>query len=287
VGTLDFLYHPRPVPWDPQRARGVVLRVVAMLLGLYTVALLLAWALQEKLLFHPEPLAADHAFDFGADVHEVSIEVPGATLHALHLRNPAPRAVIFYLHGNAGNLQNWFAHVDQYRSVPVDLFMIDYRSYGKSTGSIDDEAQLYADVRAAWDTFAPQYDGVPKIILGRSLGTALAARLASDVEPELTVLVSPYRSIVAMADLQFPWIPSFLLRYPRRTEDDIAGIDGPLLVIHGERDSLIPIAHAEAIVAKKADAELVRIPDAGHNDVHEFPMYWETLGAAISTAMRS
>jgi pimeloyl-ACP methyl ester carboxylesterase len=262
-----------------------VIRTVAMLLGLYTLALVLVWALQEKLLFHPEPLAADHAFDFGADVHEVAIEVPGATLHALHLRRPAPRALVFYLHGNAGNLQNWFAHADQYRGAGVDLFMLDYRGYGKSTGSIDDEAQLHADVRAAWDRIAPQYEGVPKIILGRSLGTALAARLASDVEPEMTVLVSPFRSIVAMADIQFPWVPSFLLRYPLRTEDDIAAIEGALVVIHGERDGLIPIAHAEALVAKKADAQLVRLPDAGHNDLQDFPLYWDTLGKAISDAL--
>jgi pimeloyl-ACP methyl ester carboxylesterase len=262
-----------------------VIRVAAMLLGLYTVALVLVWALQEKLLFHPVPLAADHAFDLGPDVHEVSIDVAGARLHALHLRRPAPVAIVFYLHGNAGNLENWFAHADQYRTANVDLFMIDYRGYGKSTGSIDDEAQLHADVRAAWDSIAAQYAGVPKIIVGRSLGTALAARLASDVEPETTVLISPYRSIVAMADTQFPWVPSVLLRYPLRTESDIASIDGRVLVIHGERDALIPIAHAEALVALKPGAELVRLPDAGHNDLQDFPLYWESLGKAISDAL--
>jgi len=262
-----------------------VIRVVAMLLGLCTVALVLAWALQEKLLFHPEPLPADHTFDLGADVHEVTIDVPGARLSALHLRRPAPDAVVFYLHGNAGNLHNWFVHADQYRTANVDLFMIDFRGYGKSTGSIDDEAQLHADVRAAWDSIDAQYAGVPRVIVGRSLGTAIAARLASDVEPEMTVLISPYRSIVAMADMQFPWVPSFVLRYPLRTEDDIVEIEGRVMIIHGERDSLIPIAQAEALVARKPDAELVRLPDADHNDLQDFPLYWESLGKAISDAI--
>ncbi len=258
-----------------------MLRSVATLLGLYTVVLVAVWGLQERLIFVPEPLPADHVFDFGPDVREVAIDVPGARLSALHLRLPSPTGVVFYLHGNAGNLESWFTNVAVYRRANVDLFMIDYRGYGKSTGTIDNEAQLRADVRAAWDSIAPEYVGRRTIIVGRSLGTALAAGLGAEVSPDMTVLVSPYRSMIAMGKLQFPWVPSMLLRYPLATEDDAARITGPVLVLHGEVDRLIPMEHSEAIVERTPGAQLIRVHGAGHDDIHEFPEYQAAFGKAL------
>lgn len=272
------------MPWDPSRAKGVAIRSAAMLLGLYTLALTAIWALQERLLFHPEVLPADHDFAFGADVHEVAIDVPGARLVALHLRNPDPAGVVFYLHGNGGSLEGWFANAEVYRRINFDLFMVDYRGYGKSTGAIEDEAQLRGDVRAAWDTIAAQYAGRRRVIVGRSLGTALAAGLAAEVAPEQTILVAPYQSMLEMADLQFPWVPHLLLRYPLRTQDDAARVDGPLMILHGERDGLIPIAQAEAIAAGRPGTELVRVREAGHDDIHEFPAYQEAFVRAVTGA---
>lgn len=248
----------------------------------YFVVLVAVWFLQERLIFHPTTLPADHRFDFGADVGEVRIEVPGATLHALHLRNPEPKALVVYLHGNAGNLETWFSRAGEWREAGVDLFMIDYRGFGKSTGVVTSEAQLRADARAAWDHVAHEYDGVPKVILGRSLGTALAAGLAAQVQPDLTVLVSPYTSMTAMAELQFPWVPSAVLRYPLDTIHDVGAIEGPVLVLHGVDDELIPIAQGEAVAKAAKRGEMVRLDGVGHNDVHGTPAYGRALGEALA-----
>ena len=94
------------------RNAGAALLSLMLLGGLLLAAL---WWGQERLLFMPTVLPAEHRFDFGADVHERWIDVPGARLNALHLRLPAPRGVIFFLHGNAGNLQSWFVNADFYR----------------------------------------------------------------------------------------------------------------------------------------------------------------------------
>jgi pimeloyl-ACP methyl ester carboxylesterase len=142
----------------------VVARALKTLLGaallvalLYAALLALVWWQQERLIFLPSKLAADHRFDFGADVHEAWVEVPGARLHALHLRQAKPRGVIFFLHGNAGNLDSWFVNADFYRRLNLDVFMLDYRGYGKSSGRIESQAQLESDVRAAWSSIAPRY----------------------------------------------------------------------------------------------------------------------------------
>ena len=68
--------------------------------------------------------------------------MPGATLHALHFMQEQPRGLVFFLHGNAGNLQTWTTGIDFYRRVNYDLFILDYRGYGKSTGHIESEQQL-------------------------------------------------------------------------------------------------------------------------------------------------
>ena len=72
-------------------------------------------------------------------------------MHALHITQLAPRGLLFFIHGNGGDLSTWATGIDFYRKVNYDLFIFDYRGYGKSTGRIESEAQLHADVRAAWD----------------------------------------------------------------------------------------------------------------------------------------
>jgi len=265
---------PRPL----RIAAGVAATVTLV----YAAVLALLWLAQEKLLFVPHKLGPDHRFDFGADVHEVFVDVPGARLSALHLRLPSPRGVVFYLHGNAGSLQSWFVNADFYRRANVDLFMIDYRGYGKSSGRIESQAQLEADVRAAWAAVATRYAGKARVIFGRSLGSGLAASLAADVQPELTVLVSPYTSLAALAGEFYPWVPSFLLRYPLRTDQSLPRIQTPVLLMHGRRDTLIGPWHSEALFPLAAHAELVLVPDAGHNDIQLSERYLRALQDALA-----
>ena len=211
---------------------------------------------------------------------------PDATrLHALHLKRPAPDGFVFYLHGNAGNLEGWFVNLDFWRRLNLDVFMLDYRGYGKSGGRVTSEVQLHDDVRAAWDQVASAYDGKRRIVFGRSLGTALAARLAADVQPDLTVLVSPYESLAALAREHYAWVPSALLRYPLRTDEAVARLPGPLLLLHGEHDELIAPHHSDHLLAKAppaARARLVRIPGAGHNDLQQFDAYLDALATELA-----
>src|SRR5574337_564905 len=125
------------------------LGAIALTLGLAWGGALGALYLgQEGLLFHPQPLAQDVLLARGRPgdaqwVEEVRIPVPGAELHALHVRHPAPRGLIFFLHGNAGNVATWSSNLAYYRQVNFDLLLLDYRGFGKSSGRIDSEAQLH------------------------------------------------------------------------------------------------------------------------------------------------
>jgi pimeloyl-ACP methyl ester carboxylesterase len=259
----------------------IALWIVGVVAALYAAVLAALWFDQEALLFDPVPLPADHQFAFGSDVHETWIDVPGARLNALHLQLPKPDGVVFFLHGNSGNLETWFVNADFYRNANVDMFMVDYRGYGKSSGHIQSEAQLEADVLAAWNTIAPRYAGKRRVIFGRSIGTGLAATLAAQVQPEQTVLVSPYESMLALAGAQYPWVPSAVLRYPLRSDLALPQLHGPVLLAHGEKDTLIPPSNSKRLQGLARHAQLLIVPGAAHNDLQRFDAYLNGVRAAM------
>ena len=258
--------------------------LVAILVLALLYALLIGTMLfnQERMLFYPSKLADDFQFN-KPGVVERTVNVPGATLSALHFKQEKARGLIFFLHGNAGNLDIWLPSTEFYREAGYDLFMIDYRGFGKSTGRIESEAQLHADVRASWDAIAPEYADRPVVIYGRSLGTGLATKLASEVEAAQLVLVSPYSSFVQLGKDHFPWIPSFATRYPMRTDEWLARVTEPVMLIHGGQDALIKPSHAESLKREHPSAELLIIPQAGHDDIHSFPIYLESLQARLAS----
>ena len=243
---------------------------------------------QERLLFVPEPLAQDVPLARGRPgdaqwVEEVRIPVAGAELHALHVRHPAPRGLIFFLHGNAGNVATWSTNLAYYREVDYDLFLLDYRGYGKSGGTIASEAQLHADVRAAWERIAPAYAGRPVVVYGRSLGSGLAVELARGVAPALVVLVSPYTSVGELARRHYPYAPAWLLKYPLDSEAIIGAVPSPILIAHGTADSLIPLDQARRLAARaRAPVQLLEVDGAGHGDIQEFAAYREGLAARLA-----
>ena len=258
------------------------------LLAYAAVIALLAWK-QEALLFQPQKLPADHVFNAGADVQESWVDVPGARLNALHLQLPKPDGVVFFLHGNGGNLADWFVNVDFYRRLNLDLYMIDYRGYGKSSGHIESQAQLMADVRTAWLGIAPRYASLRRVFFGRSLGTGLAAELAAslsssqaaELQPDLTVLASPYTSMLALAQEHYPWVPAAVLRYPLRTDQALPRVHGSVLLLHGERDTLIAPVHSQRLLRLAPAARLVMVPGAAHNDLQRFSAYSDALAVAL------
>jgi hypothetical protein len=260
--------------------KGVTLVGVALALVVLAYAGILAavYYTQERLIFPATTLAPDYQFRFDQPFEEMRIEVPGAALDALLFRQPNPRGLVFYLHGNGGDLTTWTTGLEFYRRINYDLFIFDYRGYGKSTGQIENEAQLHADVRAAWESVSPRYGGMPIVVFGRSLGTGLATRLAADVAPAMVVLVSPFTSLAAVGSRHYPLVPQFLAKYPLRSDTIIGTVRSPVLLIAGTQDRLIPLSDGEQLKAlARSPAELLAIDGAGHNDIHRFPAYLDGL----------
>lgn len=282
---------PRPAPPLARLSRRALIGVAVLFATValaWGVALGAVYLRQEGLLFHPEPLPQEAPLARGRPgdaqwVEEVRIPVPGAELHGLLVRHPAPRGLIFFLHGNAGNVATWSTNLPFYERVNYDLFLLDYRGYGKSGGHIDSEAQLHADVRTAWERIAPAYAGRPVVVYGRSLGSGLAVELAREVSPDLLVLVSPYVSVVELARRDYPYVPAWILKYPLDSEAIIGEVRCPILIAHGTADELIPLEQARRLAARaRAPTQLLEVEGAGHNDVHQFATYRDGLAARLA-----
>ncbi|RYY76694.1 MAG: alpha/beta fold hydrolase [Gammaproteobacteria bacterium] len=275
-------YQPPPGFFTKWRRRLINLAIFAFIAWLLAVAFV--WYSQEKLLFHPDPATPNHKFDL-TNTSEVYIDVPGAKLHALYLRQPEEqsRGIILFLHGNAGNLETWFTHADFWLETGYDVLMPDYRGFGKSTGKILSEEQLNDDVLRVWNFVAPNYHGKKQVIYGRSLGTGLAATLASEISTDLLILVSPYTSMTDVAHEYYPWVPGGILRYPLKTDQVLPQLRNKILMLHGTDDKLISIEHSRRLQKLNSAAQLIEIDEAGHSDIHEFPSYVTALKEALAS----
>ena len=183
----------------------------------------------------------------------------------------ADAPTILFSHGNAGHIGDRLHNVRLLvEHVPCHLLIYDYRGYGRSEGR-PTEKGLVADAEAAYDTLAARVPGARRFLFGRSLGGAVTVALAATRPADGVILESTFTSIRDMASALMPVVPGFIVPDAFPSERTIAGLRAPLLVFHGERDELVPFDHGRRLVAAATSApaaELVPIPDAGHNDTY-------------------
>jgi alpha-beta hydrolase superfamily lysophospholipase len=235
-----------------------------------TICVLL-YFFQEKFIFHPDKLDKSYNFRFDAEFKELAIRTPdGKDLNAVLFQADSSRGLIFYLHGNAGSIDSWGNIAETYTQLKYDLFMLDYRGYGKSDGSIKNTEQLFQDIQAAYDTVKKIYPEEKIVILGYSIGTGLAAKLASTNKPRRLILQSPYYNLKDLMTHTFPIIPTFTLKYNFETDKYVKGINTPIAIFHGDRDEVIYYGSSLKLkkLLKKSDT-LITLMGQGHNGMSE------------------
>jgi alpha-beta hydrolase superfamily lysophospholipase len=120
------------------------------------------------------------------------------------------------------------------------------------------------------------------VIIGRSLGSGLAVRLACDVDAAMVVLVTPFVSLTAVAQRIYPFVPEWLLKYRLRTDTIAHEVKAPVLLIHGTHDELLPLEDSRALLAGfRTRKELIVIEGASHNDIHQFDAYRDGLAQRL------
>ncbi len=170
-----------------------------------------------------------------------------------------------YWHGNKGSNRRCLRQADNLYGLGYDVFMPDYRGYGKSGGVIHSEKQLMTDAQKAYDYLLEHYSEKDIALLGYSLGSGVAAHLAMENNPRQLFMVAPYKSMVAMKNLIAPFVPSFLMKYQLRTDEILTKIDCPIMLFHGTQDELIPYEHSLFFQKQQPNKiELVALEGVGH-----------------------
>ncbi len=250
-----------------------------MLLLLISIFILLVFGLlyfwQEKIIFLPDKLAKNYTFKFKQSFEELTIQTEdGIKLHGLLFKADSSKGLIFYLHGNAGAVDSWGEMASVYTTLNYDLFILDYRGFGKSEGTINSQEQLYKDVQAAYDILKTRYSEKDIIVLGYSIGTGPATKIASTNSPKLLLLQAPYYSLIDVMKNKIPYVPTFLLKYKLETNKLIKECKMPIVIFHGNKDEIFPYSNAIRLKEnfKKSDTLFI-LEGQEHNGITYNPEY--------------
>jgi len=243
--------------------------------------------LQEKLIFLPTKLADHYSYTFRHPFEEFTLTTPdGAKLNALHFKRENPNGIILYFHGNAGNLSRWGEEVQGLVNLNYDLVVMDYRTYGKSTGALSESA-LLEDAQMFFDYVANLYDKDEIRLYGRSLGTAMASYLASRNSVSMLVLETPFYSLVDIARERFPILPvGLLMKYPFMNHEYLKTANCPIVIVHGDEDRVVPIKSAVKLYRslEGKDVRFVKVRGGRHNNLASFETYQHLIRTIFQPA---
>lgn len=256
-----------------------MLKIILILLCLYILVCVLLYFYQEKLIFFPEKLHPNYQFSFRQKFEEIYIKTNDQKrLHGLLFKSDSSRGLIFYLHGNAGSVNSWGEVAEVYTNLNYDVFILDYRGFGKSEGAITRQAQLYSDLQVAYDEMKNRYDEARIIVLGYSIGTGPAAKIASTNKPRLLILQTPYYSLTDLMRRIYPILPTFILKYKLETNEHIKNCAMPIVIFHGDQDEVIYYNSSIKLQAlmKRTD-RLITLRGQSHNGMTDNPEYRDQI----------
>lgn len=270
AGTFPPFYEGFAGAYDAGvTGRRVLIALASSLLLVLLLGVVLV-ARQGKLVFFPERVLRTEPPQYGLAAEVLALKTAdGLVLDGWWARG-AGRTALVYFHGNAGNIGDRLERtkllVDE---LGLDVFLVDYRGYGRSAGSPTEEG-LYTDGLAAYEAAVSKGFASGRIVLfGESLGCAVAIETALRKPCAGVILEAPFLSIAAMARQYYPWIPAFLVRLRFDNGEKIARLTVPKLIAQAERDEIIPPRQTLRLfeLAAKPKTYFV-IPRATHNDTY-------------------
>lgn len=232
--------------------------------------------LQDQLLFPAPKLDVDAVEIAGFSKAVVSTR-DGERLFALHHPAKGDEATILVFHGNGDAAINQRIKGEALAEAGFGVLLVEYRGYPGSTGSPSGNG-LFLDGLAAYDFIADKFAN-PIGLYAHSLGTGVAVNLAAQRKVFAAVLESSYDSVMAVAQANYPWVPvQLLLRHKFRSDLFIEKVSAPLLMMHGDKDRVIPIKHGKELHRLVSDQAIFKIFEgAGHNNLLRYNSHLEAI----------
>jgi uncharacterized protein len=265
------------------RVKKGILTTIIVYLSIYIATVILFIFTQDKFFFHPEKLQKDYKYNFPGKYEELNIiAADDSVLNGIIFKADTAKGLIFFLHGNSRSLREFIEISKYYTDLKYDLFVLDYRGFGKSEGTIVNEAQLSGDIQIAYDRLKSRYAEKNIVIYGYSLGSGLAVKLASVNNPGLLILQAPYYSWTDLFKHDCPVIPTFLVKYKIETYKYIRDCKMPIVIFHGDNDKTVYYGSSVKLMklAKPAD-KLITISGWGHTSITRNQQYIKELGRVL------
>jgi hypothetical protein len=231
----------------------------------------LMYVAQRALLYHPDRTRTQPASVGLANAEEIELTAAdGERLVAWHIAPQGAQPVVLYFHGNAGALPYRAERFHAFAALGLGVVALSYRGYGGSTGS-PSETGLIADAEAAYAFATSRYQPGRIVVWGESLGTGVAVALAAANPVGALVLEAPFTSIADVAAQLYWFMPvRRLIKDPFRSDRRIGRVTAPLFVLHGARDTVVPIAFGERLFAQANEPKrFARFAEAGHGDLDQ------------------
>jgi hypothetical protein len=237
----------------------------------YGGLLALMYVFQRKLMYFPDPARTLPAAAGLPEAEEVTLaSVDGEKLIAWYVAPKGTKPVVIYFQGNAGGLDLRAGRFKWLIADGTGLVALSYRGYGGSTGK-PSEIGLINDAAAAYHYAATRYPAKRIVLWGESLGTGVAIALAAEREVGGLILDGPYTSLADIGAAAYPFMPvRWFIKDSFHSDERIARVRAPLLVLHGERDNIIPVKIGEQLFALASEPKrMVRFPLGGHADLDD------------------
>jgi pimeloyl-ACP methyl ester carboxylesterase len=231
------------------------------------------------MVFKASSLPANYQFQFNQEFEEVFIpSFDNKKLHGLLFTTKNPKGLIFYLHGNRGMLDSWGNNAAIYTNLGYDIFFLDYRGFGKSEGTIENEEQVFKDVTFAYAKLIKKYKENSVVIIGYSIGTGLATYLAANHHPKQLILQAPFYNFNEFSSGIVPFFPDFLRKFQFETNKNILKVKAPIAIFHGDEDGLIPLSNAIRLnkICKPTD-KLITLKEEDHVGINDNSDFQERL----------
>jgi fermentation-respiration switch protein FrsA (DUF1100 family) len=244
-------------------------RLATAALGL-TIVVGCGMSIDRRFLYFPDKVLIATPADYGLAYEDAFFPAAdGTRLHGWYVPGRGP-ITLLWAHGNAGNVSHRLDQLSLFQQhLGVSVFIFDYREYGRSEGTVS-EPGTYDDARGAlaWLRARPGVDRGRIVYFGESLGSAVVADLAVTEPPAALILEAPFCSVAEMLRYHVPLVPlTFLFQARYDTLSKIGRIHSPLLILHGDRDAVVPVAQGARLFAAANEPKAFhRTAGAGHND---------------------
>ncbi|MCK4744596.1 alpha/beta hydrolase [Candidatus Parcubacteria bacterium] len=247
--------------------KKIILDIVIIILSVYVFVIFYMFINQESYLFFSSKEYIVPPSNLG--VEEVWLETnDGEKLHAWWLENKKDSKTVIFFHGNAGNISDRVSQVEIFKKLNLNCLMVDYRGYGKSSGQIKKEKDIYLDGLAAWNYVIKEQGKQIKdiIIWGRSLGGAVAIDLAQEKDVFAVIVESTFYSVIDMAKKHHWFLPVGLIaKYKFLSNDKIKNIKAQIMVVHSRDDEIIPFEQGERLFYNANEPKVFLEIAGGHN----------------------